>query len=74
MTIVEVVSVSGAIAYLPLDYLRSNTDSIWVRTKDGSIEPAWKTIELYLPNKDIPVEVKESWGDENESPYESLKQ
>lgn len=64
---------SGATAYVPLQFVRSNDHSIWVRTDNGSIEPAWKTIDLYLPNKDVPLEVKESWGDENDSPYESLK-
>lgn len=71
MTRVEVVSVSGSIAYLPLEYVKSNDEGLWVKTDDGCIEPAWKTIDLYIPNKDVSLEDKKEWA--NDSPYERIK-
>ena len=72
MKTVEIVTEGGATAYVPLDFIRGTSEELWVRTDDGDIKCARKTIDLYLPNKNVPLERKEMWS-EGESPYERLE-
>lgn len=72
MKTVEIVTEDGATAYVPLEFIRGSSQELWIRNEDGDIKHARKTIDLYLPNKKVPLKRKEMWK-RGESPYEKLE-
>lgn len=62
MKLVEVVTRSGAVSYVPLKKVRRSHET-YVRNSEGQIEPAVQTLELYNANQSVPVEDKKEWGD-----------
>lgn len=62
MNLVEVVTRSGAVSYVPLKSVKRSHET-YVRNSDGRVELATQTLEMYSANQPVPIEEKYQWGD-----------